>query len=174
MSALAQRRVIEQPVLEVASEAVHQHDFIPVAAVNQVSDAATSDLDELRLMGLGPFARFRRHVFGLEFRDGRVDVCVRNRRVRDDAEQRTDGQRIAFARDLAAQEAAHRGFDTVGDPCRPSSKSRIVRTRRSRDGASHSRNVIFALGDGRSPIRTRMAVRTVAIYGYPAGRPVHE
>ena len=104
--------VIEQPVVEIAAEAVDQHGG-RAAAFAELQEAHRPAAD-LRLLGLrrGFVGRRARHEIALEFGDRRIDVGIARVGGRDDAEQRADRQRLAFLRDLPAQRAVERAFDT--------------------------------------------------------------
>ena len=102
--ALARQRLgVEEPVVEVAAEAVQEHERLAALALAQEADAVR-DLRRWTGVLLG----LARHERGLELGHEGVDLGVGDRRVGDHAEQSADRDDLAVGRHPAAEHARRR------------------------------------------------------------------
>jgi hypothetical protein len=106
---LGQRGRGEEPVVEVAAEAVQEQHRVAALALAQVPQRARADLDRLGL-GACVLVALARHERRLELGHEGVDVGVRRLGVRHHREQPADRDRLAGRRDLPAQHAGHRAL----------------------------------------------------------------
>ena len=108
--------LIELPVVEIAAEAVNEHDRHALAlAERQIADAPAARLD-----GLGLRRRLdRRGRMGgellLERGDVGVEVGIRNRGLGDHAQERADRHGLALADHDPAQRPRDRALEDVRD-----------------------------------------------------------
>ena len=109
------RLVVEQPVVEVAAEAVDQDDRRAAFAPCEIADLPPVDLHRLGGGAAVLVIVFGRHEVGLEVGDEGVDVGVGNALIGDDAEQAADRQHVAFLGDAAPEHAGVRRLDRAGD-----------------------------------------------------------
>ena len=112
---LGQGVVIEQPVVQIAAEAVDQQHVLRTLPLDQVADARAVDLDALGRGAAILVVVLGGHEIGLEIGDEGVDLGVGDGRVGDNAEQPGDRQDIALRGDAPAQHAARGRFRRAGD-----------------------------------------------------------
>ena len=111
-----ERFLIELPVVEVAAEAVDEHDRHALAlAQRQVADPPAARLDGLRLGRRGAGFRGVGGELLLKLGDERVELGVGDRGVGDHAEQRADRHGLALADDDPAQRPGDRALEHVRD-----------------------------------------------------------
>ena len=110
-----ERVVVEEPIVEVAAEAVDEDDRRAAFALRQIADVPPGDLDRLGGRAAVLVVVLGRHEVGQEIRDEGVDVAVGDALVGDDAEQAADRQHVALLRHMAAQHAGVRRLDRAGD-----------------------------------------------------------
>ncbi len=109
-----QRLGVEQPVVEVAAEAVQEHERLAALALAQEPQRADADRDRLGLGArvlLGLAGNERR----LELGDERVDVGVGHVGARHHGEQAADRHDVALARHAPAQHAGDGRLDDAVD-----------------------------------------------------------
>ena len=104
---------VEKPVVEVAAEAVDQHDRIAAARTLCIAKVAAPRLDAL----VGWFRSLldvagRRNLEGLDIG---VDLGVADLRRRQDAKQRLDRIDLPDLADAAPEQPAIGGFHRIGD-----------------------------------------------------------
>ncbi|MOA01873.1 hypothetical protein D3C78_1212990 [compost metagenome] len=110
-----QRLVVEQPVVQVAAEAVHQHQRRAAFATVEVADAAAIQLDLLRRRaGCFPILATGNEL-GLEALDHRVDLRFAGFALDHHGEQRAHRQGFVLLADDASQGAGEGRLDAAGD-----------------------------------------------------------
>ena len=106
-----QRLVVEQPVVEVAAEAVDQDDRRAAFAPREVADRAPGDFHRLGRWAAVLVVVLGRHEVRLKVGDEGVDIGIGDAHVGDDAEQAADRKHVALLGDAAPQHACIRRLD---------------------------------------------------------------
>jgi hypothetical protein len=99
----------EQPVVEIATEAVDEHDGLAALALTQVSQRPGCHLDSLRRSG-GVLPGFAGNEGRLELRHEGINVRIRHIRLRDHAEEPADGNQLTGRGNASVQDPGDRAL----------------------------------------------------------------
>ena len=110
-----ERFVVEQPVVEVAAEAVDQDDRRAAFAPREITNRAPRDLHGLGRRSAVLIVVLGRHEVGQKVADKRIDVGIGDALVGDDAEQAAHRQHVALLGDATPQHTGVGCLDRAGD-----------------------------------------------------------
>ena len=122
---LSQRIDIEEPIVEIAAEAVDQNDTVIARSTLGVANAAIGQIDELVFRPCLAFPALlgnRRHIGG----DIVIDLLLGDALIRNDPEERLHRVNDAGLADPPAQRAGIARLDAAGDLIRLDFEDRLA------------------------------------------------